>query len=155
VPRTAARWGPIGHRPRGPAHRRGPRVQLAIGYRARTVETDVGGDFYDVFAAGDSWVFVTGDVVGKGAKAAAITGLVRHTLRAEAQYERSPAEMLRVLNRAMLEEFTDDEQGCGARARTAQRWLSQLSYWPSSIFGGPGQPACRARSTRAFREGDR
>jgi len=89
-----------------------PRVELAVGYRAGTVETDVGGDFYDVFAIGDSWVFVTGDVVGKGAKAAAITGLARHTLRAAAHYERSPAEMLRVLNRAMLEQFTDDEQFC-------------------------------------------
>jgi serine phosphatase RsbU (regulator of sigma subunit) len=89
-----------------------PRVELAVGYRAGRMETDVGGDFYDVFAAGDSWVFVTGDVVGKGAKAAAITGLARHTLRAAAQYERSPAAMLRVLNRAMLEQFTDDEQFC-------------------------------------------
>src|SRR3954464_14636438 len=89
-----------------------PRVELAGGYRAGTLETDVGGDFYDVFAAGDSWVFVTGDVVGKGAKAAAITGLARHTLRAAAFYEQSPAQMLRVLNRAMLDQFTDDEQFC-------------------------------------------
>jgi PAS domain S-box-containing protein len=89
-----------------------PRVELAVEYRAGTLETDVGGDFYDVFAAGDSWLFVAGDVVGKGAKAAAITGLARHTLRAAAQYERSPADMLRVLNRAMLDEFTDDEQFC-------------------------------------------
>jgi serine phosphatase RsbU (regulator of sigma subunit) len=89
-----------------------PRVEVAVGHRAGTLETDVGGDFYDVFAAGDSWLFVTGDVVGKGAKAAAITGLARHTLRAAAQYEREPAEMLLVLNRAMLEQFTDDEQFC-------------------------------------------
>jgi PAS domain S-box-containing protein len=89
-----------------------PRVELAVGYRAGTLETDVGGDFYDVFAAGDGWLFVTGDVVGKGAKAAAITGLARHTLRAAAQYERSPADMLRVLNRAMLDQFTDEEQFC-------------------------------------------
>jgi PAS domain S-box-containing protein len=93
-----------------------PRVELAVGYRAGTLETDVGGDFYDVFAAGDSWVLVTGDVVGKGAKAAAITGLARHTLRAAAQYERSPAEMLRVLNRAMLDQFTDEEQFCTVAA---------------------------------------
>jgi sigma-B regulation protein RsbU (phosphoserine phosphatase) len=89
-----------------------PRVELAVGYRAGTLETDVGGDFYDVFAAGESWMFVTGDVVGKGAKAAAITGLARHTLRTAAHYERSPAEMLRVLNRAMLDQFTDEEQFC-------------------------------------------
>ncbi|MDX6724366.1 MAG: hypothetical protein QOD73_2770 [Solirubrobacteraceae bacterium] len=89
-----------------------PRVELAVRYRAATQETDVGGDFYDVFASGGGWVLVAGDVVGKGAKAAAITGLARHTLRAAALYERSPAEMLRVLNHAMLEQFTDDEQFC-------------------------------------------
>jgi serine phosphatase RsbU (regulator of sigma subunit) len=89
-----------------------PRVELAVRYRAATRETDVGGDFYDVFAAGGGWVFVTGDVVGKGAKAAVITGLARHTLRAAALYEQSPAQMLRVLNRAMLDQFTDDEQFC-------------------------------------------
>ncbi|MEA2179001.1 MAG: hypothetical protein QOG77_2298, partial [Solirubrobacteraceae bacterium] len=59
-----------------------PRVELAVRYRAASHETDVGGDFYDVFASGGGWVFVAGDVVGKGAKAAAITGLARHTLRA-------------------------------------------------------------------------
>ena len=44
---------------------------------------DVGGDFYDVFdAGGGEWAFVIGDVVGKGAEAAAITALVRATLQA-------------------------------------------------------------------------
>ncbi|MEA2248399.1 MAG: hypothetical protein QOH46_2928 [Solirubrobacteraceae bacterium] len=89
-----------------------PRVELAVRYRAAMQEADVGGDFYDVFASGGGWMFVAGDVVGKGAKAAAITGLARHTLRAAALYEQSPSQMLRVLNRAMLDQFTDDEQFC-------------------------------------------
>jgi PAS domain S-box-containing protein len=93
-----------------------PRVELAVRYRAASHETDVGGDFYDVFASGGGWMLVTGDVVGKGAKAAAITGLARHTLRAAALYERSPARMLRVLNRAMLDQFTDEEQFCTVAA---------------------------------------
>jgi PAS domain S-box-containing protein len=91
-----------------------PQVELAAHYRAAREQADVGGDFYDVFGAGGAWVFVIGDVVGKGAKAAAITGLARHTLRAAALYERSPAQMLRVLNRAMRDQFTDDEQFCTA-----------------------------------------
>jgi PAS domain S-box-containing protein len=89
-----------------------PHVELAVRYRAATRETDVGGDFYDVFASHGGWVFVAGDVVGRGAKAAAITGLARHTLRAAAHYERSPTAMLRVLNRAMRDEFSDPEQFC-------------------------------------------
>ncbi|MEA2288298.1 MAG: hypothetical protein QOD55_295 [Solirubrobacteraceae bacterium] len=93
-----------------------PRVELAVRYRAASHETDVGGDFYDAFASGGGWMLVTGDVVGKGAKAAAITGLARHTLRAAALYEQSPARMLGVLNRAMLDQFTDDEQFCTVAA---------------------------------------
>jgi PAS domain S-box-containing protein len=91
-----------------------PRVELAAHYRAGREQADVGGDFYDVFGAGGAWMFVIGDVVGKGAKAAAITGLARHTLRAAALYEHSPAQMMRVLNRAMRAQFTDDEQFCTA-----------------------------------------
>jgi PAS domain S-box-containing protein len=91
-----------------------PRVDLAVRYRTSTNEADVGGDFYDVFAAGQGWTFVIGDVVGKGAKAAAITGLARHTLRAAALSVESPAQMLRVLNQAMLDQLSDDDQFCTA-----------------------------------------
>jgi serine phosphatase RsbU (regulator of sigma subunit) len=89
-----------------------PEVELAVRYRAATHESDVGGDFYDVFASRGGWIFVAGDVVGRGAKAAAITGLARHTLRAAALYEASPVRMLHVLNRAMLEQLSDPEQFC-------------------------------------------
>ena len=41
---------------------------------------DVGGDFYDVFALDDgAWILVIGDVLGKGAEAAAVTALARYT----------------------------------------------------------------------------
>ncbi len=62
----------------------------------------VGGDFYDVFEAGGRWQFVVGDVCGKGAEAAAMTGLARHTVRAVAMREESPVEVLRALNAAIL-----------------------------------------------------
>jgi PAS domain S-box-containing protein len=97
-----------------------PRVELAAHYRAAREQVDVGGDFYDVFGADGAWVFVIGDVVGKGAKAAAITGLARHTLRAAALYEQSPAQMVRVLNRAMRNQFTDEEQFCTAAVARLQ-----------------------------------
>ena len=54
---------------------------FATGASGRSNE--VGGDFYDVFDAGHGeWAIVIGDVVGKGAEAAAITALVRATLQA-------------------------------------------------------------------------
>ena len=43
---------------------------------------EVGGDFYDVFPAGENrWRFAIGDVCGTGPEAAAVTGLARHALR--------------------------------------------------------------------------
>ena len=62
----------------------------------------VGGDFFDAFIAGDTCVLAVGDVSGKGARAAAVTGLARHTIRSAALWATSPADILTNLNRAML-----------------------------------------------------
>jgi serine phosphatase RsbU (regulator of sigma subunit) len=62
----------------------------------------IGGDFYDAFRVDDDrWAVVIGDVCGKGIDAAAITGLVRHTVRASARNATSPAEVLRDVHRAL------------------------------------------------------
>ena len=53
---------------------------------------ELGGDFYDLFAAGDgAWTALIGDVQGKGPDAAAVTALARHTMRAAAAYESRPS----------------------------------------------------------------
>ena len=79
-----------------------PGVEVTARYRAAGA-SDVGGDFFDVFEAGDGgWAIAVGDVSGKGAGAAAITALARYTLRAAALYERTPSAVLRFLNAAML-----------------------------------------------------
>ena len=60
-----------------------PGVALAAEYVAAGGGMDVGGDFYDVFALDDgAWILVIGDVLGKGAEAAAVTALARYTVRA-------------------------------------------------------------------------
>jgi PAS domain S-box-containing protein len=85
-----------------------PGLQVAVRYRAAGEGTEVGGDFYDVFPTGDgSWAAVIGDVCGKGADAAGVTGLARHTIRAVAMQERSPAIILDRLNQALLNDETD------------------------------------------------
>jgi serine phosphatase RsbU (regulator of sigma subunit) len=62
----------------------------------------IGGDFYDAFRVdADRWGVVIGDVCGKGIDAAAITGLVRHTVRAAARNATSPADVLRDVHRAL------------------------------------------------------
>ena len=80
-------------------------LEVAARYRAAGDENDVGGDFYDVFPAGDgAWAAVIGDVSGKGPEAAALTSLTRHTLRAAALHHTTPSANLAVLNRALLAE---------------------------------------------------
>jgi PAS domain S-box-containing protein len=79
-----------------------PGVELKALYRAAGELNDVGGDFYDVFAYdSDRWMLVIGDVCGKGPRAAGVTALARHTLRAAAMLGQSPAGMLSTLHAAL------------------------------------------------------
>ena len=80
-----------------------PGMELVARYRAAGSQNQVGGDFYDVFPSGDGiWTAVIGDVSGKGAEAAALTALARHSLHTAALLCDDPAANLRTLNRAML-----------------------------------------------------
>ncbi|WP_188197016.1 ATP-binding SpoIIE family protein phosphatase [Nonomuraea sp. SYSU D8015] len=66
------------------------------------IQTQVGGDWYDVIPLSAGRVgIVIGDVEGRGAKAAAIMGQLRAALRAFAQDDKSPADIL-----ARLDEWT-------------------------------------------------
>src|SRR5436305_6224251 len=80
-----------------------PAIEIAARFRPTGEGNDVGGDFYDVFetAEGD-WALVMGDVCGKGADAAALTGLSRHTIRTAAMQERDPSKVLTMLNDAII-----------------------------------------------------
>lgn len=79
-----------------------PRLEVAARYRSAE-GLDVVGDFYDLFEIGDGeWGVVMGDVCGKGAEAAALTALARHTARAAAMREPRPSGVLAQLNEAVL-----------------------------------------------------
>ena len=63
------------------------------------IQTQVGGDWYDIIALSAGRVgIVIGDVEGRGARAAAIMGQLRAALRAFAQDDKPPAEILRRLD---------------------------------------------------------
>ncbi len=84
-----------------------PGLRLAARYRPQAdvhSGIQVGGDLYDVVAgtAPGCWALVLADVCGKGPQAAALTALIRHTMRAEIDHGLGPAEVLHRLNRAML-----------------------------------------------------
>jgi PAS domain S-box-containing protein len=90
--------------------RRLPQIDgLEVGARflAGGEGTAVGGDLYDVFPLGDEWALVVGDVCGKGAEAAALTAMVRYTLRAESVHHASPCEVLSLLNDAIIRQLGD------------------------------------------------
>jgi PAS domain S-box-containing protein len=86
-----------------------PGVELAARYEpAAASGAGIGGDFYDAFHIGAGrWMLVIGDVCGKGPEAAAVTALVRYTLRAEALHTSRPRHLLRVLNDAILAQRAD------------------------------------------------
>ncbi|MGI8685523.1 MAG: PP2C family protein-serine/threonine phosphatase [Acidimicrobiales bacterium] len=85
-----------------------PGLELASRYHPAGDGSEVGGDFYDVFQNGrDDWGIVLGDVCGKGAAAAAVTALVRYTIRATAIRRRRPGTILQMLNEAVHRQYPE------------------------------------------------
>lgn len=107
----------------------------------------VGGDFYDVFSAGERCVLAVGDVSGKGSGAAAVTGLARHTIRSAALWAGGPAEVLANLNRALLidSEHAPPEHYCTALLifasptdRGFELTVASAGHPPALLVGGDG-----------------
>lgn len=80
-----------------------PGIETAARYRPAGIGNEVGGDFYDLFDMGAGrWGVVVGDVCGKGAEAAALTGLARYTIREAATHDERPSAVLTSLNNALM-----------------------------------------------------
>jgi serine phosphatase RsbU (regulator of sigma subunit) len=80
-----------------------PGWRVSGAYRAAGPQNIVGGDFYDFVAVDGGWAVVIGDVVGKGAPAAALTALVRHTTTTMLEATGDADASLTVLNRRLCE----------------------------------------------------
>ena len=91
-----------------------PGVTIEARFRPAGEGIEMGGDFYDAFEVGeDAWAVTIGDVCGKGPDAAALTALVRYTLRAVTMHERRPECALELVNRAILRNH-NEERFCSA-----------------------------------------
>ncbi len=90
--------------------------ELSSAYRAAGRGVEVGGDFYDLLAYDGGWAAVIGDVVGKGAEAAALTALARHTLAAIVSATGDVAYAMQVLNRRLRERSDDYRSLCTVAA---------------------------------------
>jgi GAF domain-containing protein len=124
-----------------------PGVEIASAFVAAGSANIVGGDLLDVFAVpGDGWGLVIGDVSGKGAAAAAVTAGVRHTLRAAALTDPSPAANLDLLNRVLLSDpgAADFCTGICARVRTGRDGVE------ITLANGGHPPAMLVRPTGAI-----
>lgn len=77
-----------------------PGIDAAFRYIPGSLDTEVGGDWYDLFGFQDGRLgMVVGDVIGKGVTAAAGMGRVRAALRALAYSDPSPRAVLTGLDR--------------------------------------------------------
>jgi len=74
-------------------------------YCSATETARVGGDFYDLFELEHNRVgLVVGDVSGKGLEAAALTSLVKNTIKAYAYENGSPSSILQRVNEIVIRE---------------------------------------------------
>ncbi|HEY0813355.1 MAG TPA: ATP-binding SpoIIE family protein phosphatase [Pseudonocardia sp.] len=98
-----------------------PGLELAAEYLPASRGSDVGGDFYDVLTVEPGrWLVSIGDVCGKGARAAARTGLVRDVLRVLVRGGRGLVGAVELLNEVMME-AADPLQYCTLAAAIVRR----------------------------------
>ena len=111
-----------------------PGLSAAVRFRPAGEGIELGGDFYDLFAAGDgAWTALIGDVQGKGPDAAAVTALARHTMRAAAAYESRPSGVLTLLHRALREQTGDEAASAPSPTPTCGSCPATCgSSWPAA-----------------------
>lgn len=124
-----------------------PGFEIAASYRPAGELNEVGGDFYDVFPCGEQkWMLVIGDVCGKGAEAASVTALARHTLRGVSMFDVRPASMLRLLHHALRPHGSEGPMCTvclvlvGPPAPNAKLTIA-LAGHPQPLLVGPGEQA--------------
>jgi serine phosphatase RsbU (regulator of sigma subunit) len=122
-----------------------PGVRLSSFFRPAAEHLEVSGDFYDVHGSEDDWLVVLGDVCGKGAEAAMLTGLTRQSIRTAAYFDRRPSGVLAALNAVLYEEQSDRfvtvvcaRVRPGARAGSLRVDLAVGGHPPPIIVRGDG-----------------
>jgi GAF domain-containing protein/anti-sigma regulatory factor (Ser/Thr protein kinase) len=121
-----------------------PGVDLSVAHKVAGEGNEVGGDFYDVFPAGENrWRFAIGDVCGTGPEAAAVTGLARHALRILAREGHDVVDVMGRLNQLILEE--------GPRARFITLLHGELTVLGGSAPGPEDEGALFAGGTDGAR----
>ncbi|HSK47904.1 MAG TPA: SpoIIE family protein phosphatase, partial [Coriobacteriia bacterium] len=148
-----------------PTHIRG--IDFAHTYRSATDATRVGGDFIDAFQISPRRIAISlGDVAGKGLPAAAVTAMVRTTMRAHAVDGLPPALVAEKTNN-LLRLFTATETFVTAffgvlDTRTGRLCYVSAGHPPALLFREGGDvrplqtssPVLGAFSDVHYREGE-
>ena len=80
-------------------------LDLAGWYRPAAAGLLIGGDFYDAVDLGrGTWALVLGDVCGHGTEAAVVMGAVIRQIKALAEVDRLPSQLLHDLNESLMKE---------------------------------------------------
>ena len=117
-----------------------PGVEFAAEYLPVSTGSDVGGDFYDVLDIDSShWLASVGDVCGKGARAAARTGMVRDVLRVLVREGRSLSRAVELLNDVMMD-VGDPSQFCTLAVALISRPPSGAGLSVELVLAGHPQP---------------
>jgi hypothetical protein len=122
-----------------------PGLELASFFRPLGAGSEVGGDFYDAFGDSGRWWMIVGDVCGKGAEAAAITGFLRHTTAALTREAIRPATVLARVNHLMLTQDFDGRFATAALVRVrkldtrAEITLASAGHPPALIVRADGR----------------
>jgi hypothetical protein len=124
-----------------------PGLELASHFRPSGAGNEVGGDFYDVFGGPEGCWLVVGDVCGKGAEAAALTGFLRHTTAAYAREGIGPGRVLSQVNRTMLDQDFDGRFATAIVAR--MRWRGPQVELTVALAGHPAALVVRAADRSA------
>ncbi|MCK9893076.1 SpoIIE family protein phosphatase [Frankia sp. AgB32] len=114
---------------------------------AQSAGLDVGGDFFDLLWGPLGWTIAIGDVCGKGAEAATVTGVARAVLRLLTGRGTDLGEVLIELNRTLREAASAHPNGQGRFCTLAAAAVTG----PASI--GPALAATRSVGRRSTRTG--
>ena len=126
-----------------------PGMQIAVRYLPGVSGTEVGGDWYDVVPLGGGrFVFVVGDVSGRGVRAAAMMASLHYASRAYALEGHPPAVILDQLTRTM--DIAEDGHFatvlCGlVDVSTHEVALASAGHLPPLVCGGDGASLIQAK----------
>lgn len=132
-----------------------PGLDLGAAYgAAASAGLDVGGDFFDLMPGPNGWTVAIGDVCGKGAEAATVTGVARAVLRLLTGQATPVGQILGDLNRTLRDTATAYPHGqprfCTLATVSLEEATSDGVRLALHLAGHPQPVVLRADGTASY-----